>query len=298
MAAPLNALELLQNYRQRDQMEAMRAQQMETAAMMRPLQMEGLQQNMLAKRMAMEDDRAKKNALAEFGQTGNLNSLMTADPKTGIALKASNERNALMRDQLASRERIAAQRGAAGPKAPAGYRFKEDGSLEPIPGGPAIKPDKLSAGVQTKVDEAQDVLGLAADAEKLLGTATGSYLGAGVDQGARLFGVSTPGAQAASQLKVLEGSLISKMPKMSGPQSDKDVLLYKQMAGQIGDPTIPEEQKRAALSTIRDINARYLKDQGVEPRSPTTAGPQVGMVKSGYRFKGGDPADKANWEKQ
>ena len=43
---------------------------------------------------------------------------------------------------------------------------------------------------------------------------------------------------------------------MSGPQSDKDVLLYKQMAGQIGDPTIPAATKKAALSTIREIQNR------------------------------------------
>jgi hypothetical protein len=58
-------------------------------------------------------------------------------------------------------------------------------------------------------------------------------------------------------LKALEGSLVSKMPKMSGPQSDKDVLLYKQMAGQIGDPTLPAKQKQAAMDTINEINSRY-----------------------------------------
>jgi hypothetical protein len=32
--------------------------------------------------------------------------------------------------------------------------------------------------------------------------------------------------------------------------------------------------------------------------SPAPAAPKVGTVQQGYRFKGGDPADKKNWEKQ
>jgi hypothetical protein len=44
---------------------------------------------------------------------------------------------------------------------------------------------------------------------------------------------------------------------MSGPQSDKDVLLYKQMAGQIGDPTLPAAQKKAAMDTILKLNSQY-----------------------------------------
>jgi hypothetical protein len=58
------------------------------------------------------------------------------------------------------------------------------------------------------------------------------------------------------------------MPKMSGPQSDKDVLLYKQMAGQIGDPTIPAARKQAAMNTINELNSRYA---GV-PLSPLNYG--------------------------
>jgi hypothetical protein len=82
-------------------------------------------------------------------------------------------------------------------------------------------------------------------------------MGAGVDQVGRLFGASTGGDTAAAQLKALEGALVSKMPKMSGPQSDKDVLLYKQMAGEIGNPTIPQSRKLAALNVIEDIQSRH-----------------------------------------
>lgn len=153
--------------------------------------------------------------------------------------------------------------------------------------------------LQTRVREANDALQTIAQAEKLLDKSTGSYFGSAIDQGARVFGASTEGANAAAQLKALEGDLVSKMPKMSGPQSDKDVLLYKQMAGQIGDPTLPAATKKAALQAIKTLQSRYAgqSDQAqAAPRSPAPT-PMKGIVKDGYRFKGGDPAQPSNWEK-
>lgn len=121
---------------------------------------------------------------------------------------------------------------------------------------------KKASEQQQKVNDATDALALLDQAETLIPKSTSSYAGVAVDEAARLVGKSTQGAQAAAQLKALEGALISKMPKMSGPQSDKDVLLYKQMAGQIGDPTIPAETKKAAIKTIREINMRHAGATG------------------------------------
>ena len=151
--------------------------------------------------------------------------------------------------------------------------------------------------LQTRTRDANDALQTISQAEKLLDKSTGSYLGTAIDQGARIFGASTEGANAAAQLKALEGDLIAKMPKMSGPQSDKDVLLYKQMAGQIGDPTLPAATKKAALQSIKTLQTRYAS-QG-EPAAPRSAAPtpMKGMVQGGYRFKGGDPSNPSSWEK-
>ena len=141
-------------------------------------------------------------------------------------------------------------------KAPPGYRYTAGGNMEAIPGGPAdLKQNK--EGVQQGKDT-QDIFSILNEARPLLANATGSYGGVALDKAAQTFGVATEGAKATAQLKALEGALVSKMPKMSGPQSDKDVLLYKQMAGQIGDPTIPVEQRRAAMSTIENLNIKYL----------------------------------------
>lgn len=117
----------------------------------------------------------------------------------------------------------------------------------------------------SKAQDATEALRLIDQAEQVIGAATGSSLGNAIDRGAQAVGISTKGAQAAAQLKAIEGMLVAKMPKMSGPQSDKDVLLYRQMAGQIGDPTIPAETKRAALKSIREIQQRYASEQGAAP---------------------------------
>lgn len=166
----------------------------------------------------------------------------------GATIRGQNMTDARARDTLAQG------------KAPPGYRALADGSLMAIPGGPA-DPKASKEGIQ-RVQDAKDVLSILDMVEPLLPKATGSYLGASVDELARGIGKTTQGAAAASELKVLQGALVSKMPKMSGPQSDKDVQLYREMAGQIGDSTLPVEQRQAAARTVRALNEKYAAGQG------------------------------------
>ena len=118
--------------------------------------------------------------------------------------------------------------------------------------------------LQKPIKEAQEAIKLIDQAETLLDTATGSLTGTGIDVLAGALGKSTQGARSSAQLKAIQGALVAKMPKMSGPQSDKDVLLYREMAAQVGDSTLPTETRRAALETLREIQERYAK---VEPGS-------------------------------
>jgi uncharacterized protein (UPF0147 family) len=121
---------------------------------------------------------------------------------------------------------------------------------------------KLEAKAEERnkpIAEAKESISLINQAENLLDKATASLTGTGVDVLAGAVGVSTEGAKAAAQLKAIQGALVAKMPKMSGPQSDKDVLLYREMAGQIGDSTLPVGTRKAALETIRQIQERYAK---------------------------------------
>lgn len=125
---------------------------------------------------------------------------------------------------------------------------------------------------QKPVTEAKEAINLINQAEKLLPQATGSLIGTGVDILAGSVGKSTPGAEASAKLKAIEGALVAKMPKMSGPQSDKDVLLYRQMAAQVGDSKLPPETRQAALGTLREIQERYAKvpEGSTKPAQPTS----------------------------
>lgn len=130
----------------------------------------------------------------------------------------------------------------------------------------------------TGVKDANEALTLIDQAKKLIPNATGSYLGSAMDTAARAFGKSTSGDIATGQLQALEGALVAKMPKMSGPQSDKDVVLYRQMAGVIGDPTIPTERKLAALATVEEIQRRYAGQQA--PKAPAAGSMGSGSFNS------------------
>ena len=95
------------------------------------------------------------------------------------------------------------------------------------------------------------------EAERLLPGATsgvvqrmGSELAAGA-------GISTSGARATAALDTIAGQLTMNMPRMEGPQSDKDAALYERMAGRLSDPNVPVATRQAALAQIRRLNQNY-----------------------------------------
>jgi hypothetical protein len=116
-----------------------------------------------------------------------------------------------------------------------------------------------SPEAQQKISDAQGVIGLLDEASPYIGSATGSTVGNIRDAALGIVGRSTSAGQDAARLAAIGGQLVAKQPKMSGPQSDKDVQLYREMAGRIGDPTVPPEVKQAAADTIRKLNEKYLQ---------------------------------------
>lgn len=115
---------------------------------------------------------------------------------------------------------------------------------------------------QQETKRAQNVLSLTQQAEQILsnGKATGSGIGSLLDTGASWFGVSTEGAQSTAQLSTIAGQLVSNMPKMEGPQSDKDVQMYKQMAGDLSNASLPVATRIAALRQMQALNEKYLNN--------------------------------------
>lgn len=119
---------------------------------------------------------------------------------------------------------------------------------------PKGKDATTQAEEKTRMDRVDAIL---PEIEKILPNATHSYLGKGLDLAGNVFGKSTQGQQASAQLKTLSGQLVSLMPKMSGPQSDKDVAMYREMAGNLADDTLPIQTRMAALESIRNLNNKY-----------------------------------------
>jgi|GEM_PF-5962525 len=155
-----------------------------------------------------------------------------------------------------------------------------------------LKPNALQLESTKKVNDANDVLNLLNQAEDILPQATGSAIGAASDYVSAAFGSSTKGASATAKLKAIQGLLVSKMPKMSGPQSDKDVLLYREMAGQIGDPTIPIDTRKAAMDTIRSINERYA---GVAEGSSRGVPKKPNIMPGNERMPTANKPTVSNW---
>ena len=133
---------------------------------------------------------------------------------------------------------------------------------------------------------------------------TGSGVGAAVDYVGGLVGMSPSGSLQAQQLKALGGALTAKMPRMQGPQSDRDVVLYRQMAAEIGDPTVPIARRKAALDTVKQLWAKYEHLNPEAFTQPAQPQPQGAPQPAGGAPAGVDPAiwnvmtpeEKALWQ--
>jgi hypothetical protein len=64
---------------------------------------------------------------------------------------------------------------------------------------------------------------------------------------------------------------------MQGPQSDKDVQLYREMAGDLANESLPVPTRLAALNGIRDLQKKYLAN----PVGMGVARPSAGQREPG-----------------
>jgi hypothetical protein len=84
---------------------------------------------------------------------------------------------------------------------------------------------------------------------------TGSGLGTAANVALSAAGVSTRKTQLDNQLKNVAGYLTSAVPRMQGPQSNYDVQLYQQMAGDVGNTSKPVADRLAAVQFMKAIHA-------------------------------------------
>ena len=204
-------------------------------------------------------------------------------------------------------------------QAPSGYAFNSDGSMRAIPGGPA---DLKQQGALNQ--DTQSLTGSIGSFDRL-GEAANAVLqhpGLAGITGLRGKFPNVPGSNAANAQALLEtlksqvgfGVLQdmrnnSKTGGALGAISDAEGKRLESNLAAL-DKAQSLDQFKASLSSImkysegakdRVREAYNLKHPGAEnltkPNIQSPPAPQAGLVQEGWRFKGGNPADKANWEK-
>jgi hypothetical protein len=119
----------------------------------------------------------------------------------------------------------------------------------------------------------------------LIDQSTGSYAGKAIDVGARIFGKAMPGDIAAGKLAPISDMVLKMVPRFEGPQSDKDTQSYKEAAGQLADPNLPREIRKAAGKEILRLMRERKKEFGVEGMEAAPAAPAAPAPKSDVRSK-------------
>lgn len=127
--------------------------------------------------------------------------------------------------------------------------------------GAPVMSGQAAEDAAKRVRDANDSVELINIARETLPGATGSGIGAAADNAGRFFGVTSDSSQKAAQLEALGGALVMKMPRMEGPQSNLDQLLYREMAGKIGDRTVPIAEREAALKTVEQLLGKYATNR-------------------------------------
>ena len=110
---------------------------------------------------------------------------------------------------------------------------------------------------------------------------TQSVAGSIIDTVGGVVGIAPEGAAEADRLKVISGALVLAMPRMEGAQSDADTKLYRDMAGKVGDETVPIKRRLAALDEVQQIYSKYNKTPELKNNPPVGAPPDVKQAKDG-----------------
>jgi hypothetical protein len=189
--------------------------------------------------------------------------------------------------------------GADRNKPPQGYRWSADGSrLEAIPGGPAEKSqtategERKAATLLTRLEAAQNTL---TDVVKNNPSAERPGLASFVptDVGRNLFTSTDRQRVEAAQLDFLDAALTLG----TGAAYTREQLegYRKSYFPQIGDSAATIADKLARQEQL--VKAARISAGRAESAFTPTNAPQPGIVRNGYRYKGGNPADQRNWEK-
>ena len=126
-------------------------------------------------------------------------------------------------------------------------------------GAPALaKPD-------VKTTQGQTVLDVAKRAELVLPKASSGIISNLFTMATDAAGIPTDKSAADAQLRVLGGQLTLAQPRMEGPQSNADSILYQQMAASVANPNVPYQTRMKALNTVIELNEKYAATPTAPP---------------------------------
>lgn len=233
----------------------------------------------------LEADKTKATAEKEWAMADYYKTKPKAPAKTLDALLAQRVQDG----ELTLEEAIALKaKGtpSSNTKPPAGYRFNPDGSLSPIPGGPA---DKKETEEDEKLKSTLDLYETARDGllSGLEGSVTGPFAG-------RMPAV-TEAQQTAEGGVAAMAPVLKQLFRVSGEGvfTDRDQALLLDM---VPKRTDHPEARRKKMENI-DAIVKAKLGMGGKSAPVQTGAPQVGEVRKGFRFKGGNPSDRNAWEK-
>ena len=138
---------------------------------------------------------------------------------------------------------------------------------------------------------------------------------------ARALGVSTEGTRAEAGLSSSQiNTLLAKVGSLGGKSfTDEDRKVVKEGLGGLDDTAVPigdrltkfDEAIRLMtnvagvpyksipqLERLKGLATPAAPTRGQAGETAKSSAPKAGMVEDGYKFKGGDPSNPANWEKQ
>lgn len=192
-----------------------------------------------------------------MGMQGMAKAEAEAEARRTAAMRADMERKRYELDVLRSGRKDVREDARLGLEAE-GMQIKRDALAKET-----AKQDKDTQKVrfETKaaLDAATEGLALIDQAKATLKSVKGGMAQKGIDLATNATGVATENSKLNAKLKVLAGALTSKVDKQPGATSDADLKMYKEMAADVGNESLPAESRLAALQTAEEIQRRMVK---------------------------------------